>query len=79
MFITSRTEELLLSGVFEDRKKIGINNLFKYYQARMINRDINNKMLLYYVLGLNYTSLELIKKNLKSKDNSLLKKREFLM
>lgn len=64
--------------VFEDRKKIGIN-LFKYYQARMINRDINNKMLLYYVLGLYYTSLELIKKNLKSKDNSLLKKREFLM
>lgn len=29
-------------------------------------------MLLYYVLGLYYTSLELIKKkNLKSKDNSL--------
>lgn len=50
-------------------------NLFKYYQARMINRDINNKMLLYYVLGLYYTSLELIKKNLKSKDNSLLKKK----
>lgn len=41
----------------------------------MINRDINNKMLLYYVLGLYYTSLELIKKNLKSKDNSLLKKK----
>lgn len=33
-------------------------------------------MLLYYhVLGLYYTSLELIKKNLKSKDNSLLKKK----
>lgn len=41
----------------------------------MINRDINNKMLLYYVLGLYYTPLELIKKNLKSKDNSLLKKK----
>lgn len=32
-------------------------------------------MLLYYVLGLYYTSLELIKKNLKSKDKSLLKKK----
>lgn len=45
----------------------------------MINRDINNKMLLYYVLGLYYTVQYVPginkKKNLKSKDNSLLKKK----
>lgn len=45
----------------------------------MINRDINNKMLLYCVLGLYYMFLELIKKNFKLKDNFLLKKKEFLM
>lgn len=63
---------------FRRPKKIGIN-LFKYYQARMINRDINNKMLLYYVLGLYYTSLELIKKNLNQKIILYWKKGEFLI